>query len=124
MKLTIAVLEGWIWPWPVWTLHAMYLLSGMLIAAHYGPQLRRAWRYPAATLAAQSLSTWSVWTVCRAVALAYGVFVVHDLLFVLVVGADMCGRLAMVGLIVRAHVLSSDTLLSGAPLSPTGERDS
>lgn len=69
MSLTRPVLEHWAWPWAPWTLHALYLFSGMLIAAHYVPQLQRAWRFPAATAAAQSLSTWIVWTLCRAVAL-------------------------------------------------------
>jgi len=105
MPLTIPVLESCIWPWPISTLHVTYLLSGLLIALHYLPQMRRAWRFPAATLAAQSLSTWSVWTLCRAVAFTYGVFVLHDLVFLVVVGADMFGRLAMVGLIVRAHAM-------------------
>ena len=71
------------------------------------PQLRRAWQFPEATLAAQSLSTWSVWTLCRAVAFTYGVVVLHDLVFLLVVGADMLGRLAMVALILRAHAISA-----------------
>jgi hypothetical protein len=33
--------------------------------------------------------------------------VLHDLVFLVVVGADMFGRLAMVALIVRAHAISS-----------------
>lgn len=105
MPLTVPVLESWTWPWSASTLHAAYLLSGMLVALHYVPQLRRAWRHPEATLTAQSLSTWSVWTACRAVALAYGLFVIHDLLFLVVVGADLLGRAAMVGTIVRAHAI-------------------
>ena len=113
MLLTIPVLDGWAWPWPAWTLHAAYLMSGLLIAVHYRPQIRRAWLFPAATRAAQSLSTWSVWTVCRAVAFTYGVFVLHDLVFLIVVGADMFGRLAMVALIVRAHALASGMTLIG-----------
>lgn len=110
MPLNIPVLESWTWPWPATTLHVAYLLSGLLIAMHYLPQLRRAWRFPAATLAAQSLLTWSVWTLCRAVAFSYGVFVLHDLVFLIVVGADMFGRLAMVAMILRAHALVSDIL--------------
>lgn len=93
-----------VWPLPIETLHWAYLLSGLLIAAHYAPLLQRAWRHVEATATAQSLSTWAVWTGCRAVALAYGVFVVHDLLFVCVVGADVCGRLAMAALILRARM--------------------
>ena len=107
MPPTPPVLESCTWPWPIWTLHAAYLLSGLLIAVHYVPQLRRAWQFPEATLAAQSLSTWSVWTLCRAVAFTYGVVVLHDLVFLLVVGADMLGRLAMVALILRAHAISA-----------------
>lgn len=110
MSLTVPVLESWTWPWSVTTLHAAYLLSGLLIALHYCPQLRRAWRFPEATLVAQSLSTWAVWTACRGVALAYGLFVIHDLVFLLVVGADMLGRLAMLGTIVRAHVIAADNV--------------
>jgi len=106
--LTIPVLETWTWPWPIWTLHAVYLTSGLLIAVHYLPQIRRAWQFPSATLAAQSLLTWSVWTVCRGVACVYGVFVVHDLVFLVVVSADLFGRLAMVALILRAHAIVSE----------------
>jgi hypothetical protein len=121
MSLTIPVLESWTWPWAESTLHFAYLLSGMLIVLHYVPQLRRAWCFPEATLTAQSLSTWAVWTACRAVALAYGVFVIHDLLFVLVVGADMLGRLAMVGTILRAHMIAAKTMVFDrrAPAPPT-----
>jgi hypothetical protein len=107
MPLNVSVLETWTWPWPVATLHMAYLMSGLLIALHYVPQLQRAWCFPAATLAAQSLSTWSVWTLCRAVAFIYGLFVLHDLVFLLVVGADMFGRLGMVVLIVRAHAIAA-----------------
>lgn len=109
MQLMIPVLEGWSWPWPVWTLHAAYLASGLLIAAHYLPQIRLAWSNPDATRAAQSLVTWSVWTACRGVALAYAVFVVHELVFLIVVAADLLGRLAMVGLIIRARAIPSRT---------------
>ena len=92
------------WPLPVATLHWAYLLSGLLIAAHYVPLLRRAWHHPEATATAQSLLTWVTWTACRVVACLYGVFVLHDLLFVLVVGADVVGRFAMAALILRARV--------------------
>ena len=121
MPLTIPVLETWIWPWPALTLHVAYLVSGLLIAAHYLPQLRRAWRCPCATREAQSLSTWLVWTLCRAVAFTYGIFVLHDLVFLVVVGADMFGRLAMVGLIARAHLIEAGSSLvnSRLPVSPT-----
>lgn len=131
MPLTVPVLESWTWPWPAWTLHAAYLISGALIAAHYWPQLQRAWRFPAATAAAQSLSTWSVWTLCRVVAFTYGVFVLHDLVFLAVVGADILGRLAMVGLILRARAFvrvprparrawrsSGDARMGASPLVP------
>lgn len=112
MQLTVPVFESWSWPWPEWTLHLIYLFSGSLIAAHYLPQLRLAWSFPAATLAAQSLASWTVWTLCRVVAFGYGVFVVHDLLFLVVVGADIAGRGAMVGLILRAHALARARALS------------
>jgi hypothetical protein len=114
MPLTVPVLEDWTWPWSVLTLHVAYLISGMLIAVQYLPQLRRAWCFPLATLVAQSLSTWTVWTVCRAVAFTYGLFVLHDLAFLVVVGADMVGRLAMVGLVIRAHVIAARIILLDA----------
>ena len=76
----------------------------MLIAAHYVPLLLRAWRHLEATATAQSLQTWATWTGCRVVACLYGIFVLHDLLFVLVVGADVVGRLAMAALILRARL--------------------
>jgi hypothetical protein len=106
MQLSFPVFEGWSWPWPEWTLHVAYLASGVLIAAHYLPQVRLAWSNPEATRAAQSLFTWLMWTGCRGVALAYGVFVIHELLFLLVVVADLVGRLAMVASIIRARVIS------------------
>lgn len=92
------------WPLPVETLHWAYLVSGLLIAAHYVPLLLRAWRHVEATATAQSLATWAVWSACRMVALAYAIFVLHDLLFLIVVGADVAGRLAMVTLILRARL--------------------
>jgi hypothetical protein len=104
--MTVPVLESWTWPWAAWTLRALYLTSGLLIALHYLPQIRLAWRHPGATATAQSLSTWSVWTVCRLVALAYAIFVIHDLLFLVVVSADIVGRLMMVVLIIRAHAIA------------------
>ena len=115
MPLTIPVLDTWTWPWSTSTLHVAYLLSGLLIAVNYVPQLRRAWQYPEATIAAQSLSSWSVWTLCRAVAFTYGIFVLHDLVFLIVVGADMFGRFAIVLLIMRAHaIVSGMSLINGA----------
>lgn len=91
------------WPWPIEILHWAYLASGLLIAAHYVPLLLRAWRHMEATATAQSLLTWSVWTGCRLVAFAYGLFVLHDAVFLIVVGADVFGRLAMAMLILRAR---------------------
>jgi hypothetical protein len=76
------------------------------MGANYAPQLRRAWLHPEATLAAQSLSTWCAWPSCGSVAFAYGVFIVHDVVFLVVVGADLIGRFALVALIVRAHALA------------------
>lgn len=107
--MTIVVFEHWTWPWSAWTLHVAYLASGIVIAVHYVPQVVRAWRFPLETLAAQSLVAWSVWTLCRAIAFVYGLFVIHDLVFLLVVAADILGRLAMVALILRAHALSWST---------------
>ena len=92
------------WPLPIATLHWAYLVSGLLIAAHYVPLLLRAWRHVEATATAQSLLTWSMWTACRMVAFSYGIFVLHDLVFLIVVGADVVGRLAMAALILRARL--------------------
>lgn len=99
----IEVLAGAHWPLPEVTLHWAYLLSGLLIASHYVPLLRRAWLQVEATATAQPLSTWAVWTLCRMVAFCYGVFILHDLVFLIVVGADVIGRLAMAALIIRAR---------------------
>jgi hypothetical protein len=106
VTLTLPIFEDWTWPLAAWTLHALYLASGILIALHYAPQIRLAWLNHAATAVAQSLSTWITWTLCRVVAFTYGVFVLHDLVFLIVVGADILGRLAMVGLIMRARLLA------------------
>jgi hypothetical protein len=57
MPLHIPVLESWAWPWSIWTLHLAYLSSGPIIAVHYIPLLKRAWRFPAATATAQCLLT-------------------------------------------------------------------
>ncbi len=103
--MRIDVFGSLVWPWAPATLHWAYLTSGLLIAAHYGPLLCRAWRHPEATAAAQSLLTWTVWTGCRIVAFVYGLFILHDLVFLLVVGADLLGRLAMAVLILRARSL-------------------
>ncbi len=118
MSLTIPVLEQWTWPWAAWTLHAAYLISGLLIAVHYLPQVHRAWRFPEATAAAQSLTTWTVWTLCRVVAFTYGIFVLHDLVFLLVVGADIAGRLTMVVLIVRANAIARGIATLSARMRP------
>ena len=103
--LRIEVLAGLQSPLPEVMLHWAYLLSGLLIASHYLPLLRRAWLHPEATVAAQPLSTWAVWTLCRLVAFSYGLFILHDLVFLIVVGADVTGRFAMASLIVRARWL-------------------
>jgi hypothetical protein len=47
----------------------------------------------------------SVWTLCRVVAFTYGMFVLHDLVFLVVVGADLFGRFAVATLIVRARAI-------------------
>lgn len=103
MSLSLPVLESWNWPWPVWTQTLVYLALGLVIAAHYVPLLRRARRFPVAAAAAHSLPTWLVWTLCRAIAFVYGLFVVRELVFLLVLGADLLGRLAVAALIVRAR---------------------
>lgn len=103
--LRIQVLQWVEWPLPEITLHWAYLLSGLLIASHYLPLLKRAWQQPAATAIAQPLSTWAVWTLCRMVAFAYGLCILHDLVFMIVVGADIAGRFAMATLILRARWL-------------------
>lgn len=113
---TIPVLETWTWPWPIWTLHLAYLLSGLLIALHYIPQVRLAWARPEATRLAQSLVTWCVWTLCRAIAFIYGMYVVHDLVFLLVVGSDLLGRSVMVALIVRANLLHITRITEPVPV--------
>lgn len=122
----VEVLTWLTWPWSESTLHWAYLTSGMLIAAHYLPLLRRAWLHPEATSAAQSLLTWAVWTLCRVVAFNYGLFILHDLVFLLVVGADLVGRVAMAALIVRARWLVSrrreeTTAIGGTEENTAGE---
>jgi hypothetical protein len=107
MSLTIPVLESWTWPWPIWTLNLVYLACGLVIAVHYVPLLQRVWRFPVAAATVYSLPTWSVWTPCRAIAFVYGLLVVRELAFLLVMGADLFGRLAVAALIVRARVLAS-----------------
>jgi hypothetical protein len=107
MSVTLPVLQSWTWPWPIWTLNLVYLATGLVIAAHYVPLLRRAWLFPVAAATVHPLLSWSVWTLCRAIALVYGIFVVREPVFLLVVGADLFGRLAVAALIVRARVLSS-----------------
>lgn len=91
------------WPWSNASLHWAYLMSGLVIAAQYLPLLRRAWGQPQATATAQSLQTWAVWTGCRMVAFVYGLFILHDLLFLRVVGLDLLGRCTMALLILRAR---------------------
>lgn len=124
MMPTIPILENWAWPWSGWTLELAYLLSGLVIAAHYGPLLLRAWRFPRATAEAQCLTTWSVWTVCRAIAFTYGIFVLHDLVFLIVVGADLLGRFALALLIVRARVIATEALLVDGISYPLDPRSS
>jgi hypothetical protein len=103
--MKIEFLPDLTWPFPSLTLHWAYLVAGLLIASHYVPLLKRAWFHPAATAIAQPLSTWAVWTACRLVAFTYGMFILHDLVFLIVTGADVLGRPAMAFLIVRARRL-------------------
>jgi hypothetical protein len=125
MPLTIPVLVSWTWPWAAWTLHLAYLASGLVIAAHYLPLLRRAWQHPAATATAHSLLTWSAWTLCRAVAFMYGLFELHDLVFLTVVGVDLLGRLGVAALVVRARARAIVSVLWQASVEcpPTVERN-
>ncbi len=85
--------------------------------------LRRAWQHPAATATAQPLLTWSVWTLCRAVAFVYGLFVLHDLVFLTVVGTDLLGRLGVAVLIVRARAIVSVLWQASVECTPTLERN-
>lgn len=103
MSLTLPVLESWTWPLPIWTLNLVYLASGLVIAAHYVSLLQRARRFPVAAAAAHPLPAWLAWTLCRAIAFVYGLLVVRELVFLLVLGADLLGRLALAALIVRAR---------------------
>ena len=84
-----------------------YLVSGFVMAGRYVPQVLRGWRNPEATVIAQSFSSWAVWAVCRTVALAYGVWVLSDPLFVLAVGLDLAGRLGMLAVLIRARWLQA-----------------
>lgn len=106
MTPTIPILEQWTWPLPDWTLHGAYLAAAVLVAAHYVPLLRRGWQFPDATTKAHSLYTWLVWTFFSAVSCTYGLFMLHNLIFLIVVSLDLLGRFTMVMLIVRARVLT------------------
>ena len=88
-------------------LSAGYLVSGFVMAGIYVPQLVRGWRDPRATVLAQSLSSWTVWAACRVVALLYGCLVIGDLLFILAVGLDLLGRLAVLAVLLRAMWLQA-----------------
>lgn len=103
MSLSLPVLESWTWPWPAWTLNLVYLASGLVIAAHYVPLLRRARRFPVAAASVHPLPSWLAWTLCRAIAFVCGLLVVRELVFLLVLGADLLGRLAVAALIARAR---------------------
>jgi hypothetical protein len=88
-------------------LSAGYLLSGFVMAGIYVPQLVRGWRHPGATVVAQSLSSWTVWAACRVVALLYGCLVIGDPLFILAVGLDLLGRIAVLAVLLRAMWLQA-----------------
>jgi hypothetical protein len=92
---------------PGWlqSLQAIYLLAGVLMAAGYVGQIRKAWRQPQASLLAQSMPSWLLWTACRMVALAYGIWVIRDAAFIVVVGLDVVGRLGVVLALLRARRL-------------------
>ena len=85
-----------------------YLCSGFVMAGSYAPQVLRAWRHPVATAIAQSLSSWLLWTACRTVALVYGMFIVRDVLFVLSIGLDLAGRVALVVAMLRARRVAAE----------------
>jgi hypothetical protein len=92
---------------PGWlqSLPAIYLLAGTLMAAGYVGQIRKAWRQPQASLLAQSMPSWLLWTACRTVALAYGIWVIRDAAFIVVVGLDVVGRIGVVLALLRARHL-------------------
>ena len=80
-----------------------YFFSGFVMAASYVPQVLRGWRHPVATAIAQSLASWLLWSTCRAVALVYGVVIVHDPLFTLAIGLDLAGRVVLLVVMIRAR---------------------
>lgn len=86
-------------------LHAAYLLSGVLMAVGYVGQIRRAWRTPQASLVAQSMPSWLLWTACRAVALVYVICVIGDGALILAVGLDVAGRAGVLLALLRARQL-------------------
>lgn len=94
-------------------LRAAYLLTGLIAAAGYVPQVLLAWRRPEQTAIAQSVTSWLTWTVCRLVALAYCVVLVGDTLLVVAVGLDAAGRLAVLLTLLRARWLR--TLRASSP---------
>ena len=89
---------------PTW-LQAAYLLTGLIAAIGYVPQILLGWRQPRATALAQSVTSWTLWTACRLVALAYCVVQVGDALLVIAVGLDAAGRLAVLLILLRARWL-------------------
>jgi hypothetical protein len=105
------------WPGSPQLLQAIYLLSGVLMAAGYVGQIRKAWRQPQASLLAQSMPSWLLWTSCRLVALAYGIWVIGDAVFIAVVGLDVSGRLGVVLMLLRAQRLQRLALRVAKPAS-------
>ena len=89
-------------------LRGVYFCSGFIMAGSYVPQFVRAWRYPVATAIAQSLSSWLLWTVCRFVALVYGMVVVHDVLFIAAIGLDLAGRVVLLMAMLRARRVAAE----------------
>ena len=85
-----------------------YLCSGFVMVGSYAPQVLRAWRHPVATAIAQSLSSWLLWTACRTVALVYGMVIVRDVLFVLAIGLDLAGRVALLVAMLRARSIAAE----------------
>ena len=101
-------------------LHAAYVLSGLLMAAGYVGQIRLAWRTPQASLLAQSMPSWLLWTLCRAVALAYVIGVVGDGALIIAVGLDVAGRAGVLLVLLRARLLMAGAARVANPQHPPG----
>jgi len=83
-------------------LSAGYLVLGLRHGRHLSAAARSRLAEPPGDRIAQSLSSWTVWAACRVVALLYGCLVIGDPLFILAVGLDLLGRLAVLAVLMRA----------------------